>query len=165
MKRFTFTPLFGLALLLFLFTTNFKLVIPQDCPAEKEQVKQAVERFIKGINELDVEAVGKTFSADATAFYPFSFTPQLLKGRAEIMAKQTEGFELMHQIYAQQGKPAPKTLGLAPADFEIQMLTNKVAVVNWHSPRPTHIGRRTAVLQKIKGEWLIVSHHASNLGN
>lgn len=163
MKRTTFTPLFGLAMLLFLFSTNFKLIIPQNTSSEKEKVKQAVEQFIKGINEMDVEAVGKALSTDATAFYPFSFTPKLLKGKEEIMAKQAEGFELMHQIYAQRGKPTPKTLGLAPADFEIQMLTNKVAVVNWHSPRPAHIGRRTAVLQKINGKWLIVCHHASNL--
>lgn len=162
MNRIDFTFLCGFAF--FLFGVNLNQVSPPYSSSEQEKVKQTVELFIKGINEMDVELVGSTFSEDATVFYPFSFTPRLLKGKSEIMAKQSEGFELMYQIFARQGKPVPKTLGLAPADFEIQMLGNKAAVVNWHSPRPTHMGRRTAVLQKIKGEWLIVSHHASNMG-
>ncbi len=162
MKKQLFS-LLGISIILFCIGIAGSGFLNKSHANETTKIKETIDTFIDGINSLDLETIKTVYSEEATVFYPFSFTPELLKGREEILAKQSKGFELMHQIYANQGKPAPKTLGLSPTDFHIELLSKNIALVNWHSPRPKHLGRRTAILKKVKGQWLIISHHASNM--
>lgn len=137
---------------------------PPDGPfADTAAVRAAVMGFIRAIDRLDVEGVAAAFADDATAFYPFTFTPHRLDGRAAIAAAQARGFELMRERFAAAGQDPPTALNLNPTAMRVQMLGPDAAVVTWHSDRPTHAGRRTSVMQRVGGRWLMVSHHASNV--
>lgn len=126
-----------------------------------EQLVDARVDFVAAIDTLDVDGVARSFTNDATAFYPFSFTPDRLDGRDAIYRAQARGFDLMRAGFP-PGE-APTSLGLAPSDLEIRMLGPDAAVATWHSHRPTHSGRRTSVLQRVGERWLTVSNHASNV--
>ncbi len=126
-------------------------------------VRAAVMEFIRAIDHLDLDALGESFSEEATAFYPFGLTPHRLNGRAEIVAAQDRGFTWARQQFAAAGQSEPYRLRLNPTDMQIRMLGSDAAVVTWHSHRPTHAGRRTSVLERVDGRWRTVSHHASNM--
>lgn len=119
--------------------------------------------FIQAIDRLDLDGVADSFSRDGTAFYPFSFTPHRLDGREQIREAQRQGFDWARAQLVEAGHNAPLSLNLQPTHMEVRLLGETVAIVTWHSDRSTHAGRRTAVLHRIQGEWLIVHHHASNM--
>jgi hypothetical protein len=50
-----------------------------------------------------------------------------------------------------------------PKDLLIQMLGANAAIVTFHLEGENILRRRTFVLQKIKGKWLIVHLHASGI--
>lgn len=129
--------------------------------APEAAVEAAVRQFISAIDTLDTGSVAASFTSDATAFYPFAFTPDRLEGREAIRAAQARGFDLMRSQFPPGA--APQTLGLQPRDLDVRMLGPNAAVVTWHSHRPTRAGRRTSVLERVDGQWLTVSHHASNM--
>lgn len=128
-------------------------------------VKEAVSAFSKALNQLDLEALAECYSEDVTVFYPFSFSPHRLNGREETLAMQRKGFEWARKNLPHPDKSKPLTLNITPADMNIQMLGDDAAVATWHSKSNflNRVGRRTAVLHKVNGKWLIVSHHASNI--
>ncbi len=102
-----------------------------------EQLVDARVDFVAAIDTLDVDGVARSFTNDATAFYPFSFTPDRLDGRDAIYRAQARGFDLMRAGFP-PGE-APTSLGLAPSDLEIRMLG-----LMQPSPPGTRTGRRTA---------------------
>ncbi len=132
--------------------------------SDSTQVRQAVMRFIAAIDQLDLDGVADSFAEDAEAFYPFSFTGERLKGRGEIKAAQKRAFDWARRQLVQAGTDESPSLNLNPTDMRIRMLGNEAAVVTWHSNRPAHYGRRSATLERIDGRWLIITHHASNIG-
>ncbi len=131
--------------------------------SDSVEVRQAVMRFIAAIDRLDLDGVVNSFAEDASAFYPFSFTGERLNGREEIRAAQKRAFDWARQQLSQAGMNEPLSLNLKPTDMRIRMLGFDAAVVTWHSNRPAHFGRRSATLERIGDQWLIVSHHASNI--
>ena len=135
----------------------------RDETVQEDAVRQAVLDFIRAIDRLDPDGVSASFTNDATAFYPFSFTPERLDGRDAIVDAQRRGFDWARTQLAAAGQDEPYSLGLTPSDFVVRLLGPDAAVVTWHSNRPTHVGRRTSVLQRIDGTWKTVSHHASNV--
>jgi ketosteroid isomerase-like protein len=126
-------------------------------------VEAAVRDFIAAIDRLDIDSLTASFTADATVFYPFSFTPERLDGREAIREAQQRGFDLMRQQLPAPEEGGTLTLRLQPTDMRVRMLTDDAAVATWHSNRPGRAGRRTSVLQRVDGRWLTVSHHASNM--
>ncbi len=130
--------------------------------SDSAAVKKAVMAFIAALNRLDLDGVAATFSEDATAFYPFSFTPHRLAGREHIRNAQGRAFDWARQQLSAT-TDGELTLNLRPTDMHVRMIGSQAAVVTWHSTRPTHAGRRTAVMEKVDGRWLMVSHHASNM--
>jgi ketosteroid isomerase-like protein len=130
---------------------------------QEDEVREAVVAFIMAIDRLDLDGVAASFSDDATAFYPFSFTPARLDGRNSIVGAQSTGFDWARGQLVAAGQQEPYSLGLNPTEMVVRMIGENAAVVTWHSNRSTHVGRRTSVMQRVDGEWLTVSHHASNM--
>ena len=50
---------------------------------------------------------------------------------------------------------------LAPQNLEVQVLSAESAVVSFHLRNSQRIARRTLVLKKVQGVWLIAHLHAS----
>ncbi len=132
---------------------------------EEQEIKAAIMRFIESIDSMEDKGVAISYADAATAFYPHSFAQRRLDGKTAIMTIQQQGFEAIRQALPQNTDFSTVSLQLKPQDFNINILGETIALVTWHSPRPNHImGRRTAVMQKIKGKWLILHMHASNMG-
>jgi hypothetical protein len=59
-------------------------------------------------------------------------------------------------------QPGPPYMNLVPVGTKVQLL-GSVAAVTFHFAGDEMVSRRTLVLQKSSGKWLIVHLHASNL--
>lgn len=125
--------------------------------AELQRVQQAAEKFVDAFVNLDWERFRACWAADATIFHPFAELPRRLSGREEIVASFKNRFEDL-----KKQKPRPPYLNIQPKDLEVKLL-GSTALVTFHLGGETSQGRRTLVLQKQGGDWLIVHLHASNL--
>ena len=125
--------------------------------ADALAVQRAAEAFIVAFNNLDWERFRRSFSDDATVFFPFSQVPRRANGRADVEAVFKFFFDEVRKR-----KPNPPYQNIEPKDMKIQVLGD-AAVVTFHLGEGDRVGRRTVVFRKQKGEWLIVHLHASTV--
>jgi ketosteroid isomerase-like protein len=118
-------------------------------------VQKASEDFIAAFNNLEWEKFSRSFSDDATVFFPFSQVPRRAGGRTEVEFVFKSFFDEMRKR-----KSGPPYQNITPKDVDIRMLKD-AAIVTFHLGEDNPLGRRTVVFQKQKGEWLIVHLHAS----
>jgi hypothetical protein len=98
------------------------------------------------------------FAPDATLFFPLSSLPLRLEDRQQIASAFGAFFE---GVRRQQ--PGPPYMNMVPVGTKVQLF-GSVAVVTFHLKGADVVSRRTLVLQKRSGAWLIVHLHASSLG-
>ena len=132
--------------------------IPEDTTGQetKRNAEQAVLKFINAFDNLDKPSFAESFSEDATMFLPFM--PERANGLEEIIINLSRVFNIKNN-----SNRSGSYLGLKPVEMQVQLAGENAAVVTWLLDRNADIGRRTAVLNKIKGKWLIVHFHASNM--
>lgn len=130
---------------------------PQTANTDSLAVQRAAEAFLVAFNNLEWESFRRSFSDDATAFFPFSQVPRLANGRAEVEAV----FKLFFDEVRKR-KPGPPYQNIEPKDLKVQVLGD-AAIVTFHLGGDDPVGRRTLVFQKQKGEWLIAHLHASTI--
>ncbi len=123
--------------------------------ADSLAVQKAAEDFIEAFNNLDWEKFSRSFSDDATVFFPFSQVPRRANGRTEVEAVFKSFFDELRKR-----KPGPPYQNIVPKDVNVQVLKD-AAIVTFHLGVDDPLGRRTVVFQKQKGKWLIVHLHAS----
>ncbi len=118
-------------------------------------VQKAAEDFIEAFNNLDWEKFSRSFSDDATVFFPFPQVPRLANGRAEVEEVFKSFFDQLRKR-----KSEPPYQNIVPKDVNVQVLKD-AAIVTFHLGVDDPLGRRTVVFQKQKGKWFIVHLHAS----
>jgi ketosteroid isomerase-like protein len=108
--------------------------------------------LVRAIEAADVGRVMETFAEDATVFMPGGRMLTRLDGKAQI-----------HQAFESLFRSAPAgSIGrIAPRDQNVQTL-GEIAIVTFHLG-DARLGRRTLVLRRSDGKWLIVHLHASNV--
>jgi len=112
-----------------------------------------VQRFIKANETRDLELIVSTFADDATVFFPGG--PQT----------RVSGKENIRRAFAALFQQRTGVITITPRDVAVQLFGD-VAIVTAHLERPAGApgtARRTFVLRRIGGGWLIVHHHASNV--
>lgn len=125
-----------------------------DAPATDDP-RVAFEQFISAFNALDWNAFRASFADDASVFNPD--IPEVvslhrLDGRAEI--------ERVFRAVFAAGSGGPH---IVPEDLRIQRFGD-TAVITFEFRRPhASFGRRTVVMNRENGRWLIVHIHASNV--
>jgi len=124
---------------------------------ENAAVQTVLEGFIDSLNTADVNNLARFLATDATMFFPLASLPLRLENKQQITAAFGALFEAMRKREA-----GPRYMNLTPEDTRVQFLGN-VAVVTFHLKGEEMVSRRTLVLQKLSGTWLIVHLHASNL--
>ena len=145
-----------------LLLTSTPLAGQHGSASEQEVVQKTIADFIVAFNNLDWERFREYFADDATVFNPA--IPEVtelhrLDGREKIEAVFKQVFD-----EAKRGK-GPPYLDIRPEGLKIQMLMN-AAIVTFHFRRSgSSFGRRTFVLEKRNGRWLIVHLHASNVAS
>jgi hypothetical protein len=126
-------------------------------PADETSVLQVLDGVVKALDDADANAFTSFFAADATLFFPLASLPLRLEDRQQIGAAFGAFFDAVRR-----GQPGPPYMSLVPVGTKVQLL-GSVAVVTFHFAGEEMISRRTLVLQKSSGKWLIVHLHASNL--
>jgi len=124
--------------------------VPVPSAAESE-VRQAVDAFFDTMAAHDWEKFRLAFSEDATFFAP---------GPNPQSAKRVHGRDEVSAIFERQLQNAPKEqLHSTRQDPHVQMLGDTAVVtLQWADRR---MNRRTLVLHRQQGKWLIVHIHAS----
>lgn len=130
---------------------------PEPPPADTAALQKVLDRFIESLNTTDVKALAALFAPDATVFFPLAAMPLRLENKEQITAVFAAFFDGVRTR-----EPGPRYMKLAPEHTRVQFL-NDVAVVSFHLKGEQMISRRTLVLHKISGTWLIVHLHASNV--
>lgn len=129
-----------------------------DFSADSIAVVQKINAFVDAFSNLKWEKFTVCFADDATAFFPPSAKfPYRANNKKEI----EKIFGAVFENAGKQKQSAPYII-IQPKDLKIQMM-NGVAIVSFLLNDPGIIGRRTIVLQKIYGDWLIVHLHASGV--
>jgi hypothetical protein len=130
---------------------------PQAGPGDEAGVQKVVDGFIDSLNAADVNSLMSFFAPDATLFFPLSSLPLRLEDRQQIATAFGAFFEAVRRQ-----QPGPPYMNMIPVGTKVQLF-GSVAVVTFHLKGEDVVSRRTLVLQKRSGTWLIVHLHASNL--
>ena len=136
----------SLALVLGLFTASCTISTPRD-------VMNSLVDVFNGFAAVDLRSL---LAEDATAFLPMPEHAELVRGRDEILAILTPLLEADRQ--RRGGQP----LNLVPKDVVIQR-HGRSAVVTFDVGTADVHSRRTLVLERRDGRWLIIHLHASNV--
>lgn len=131
-------------------------------PAEDQraQVNELVVRFVAAFETLDIDAFMACFASEATVFFPAPEPADRYDGKAAI---RTHFQQVFSGIRNASHAVAPPYHRLDVENLEIQMLDPDAAVVTFHLRNAERIARRTLVVGRIRGRWLIVHLHASNM--
>ena len=115
------------------------------------EVRDFVTRFVRSVNEANVEDFVACFDTNATAFFPSSANATKRVGRDAIRAAVAPTFR--------QGPPATRVV---PRDLSISTDRND-ALVTFDGGSGLLHARRTLVLRRMRDAWTIVHLHASNV--
>jgi ketosteroid isomerase-like protein len=125
---------------------------------DRQEIEQATAHFLSTFENLDIPAFIACFADDATAFFPAPEPPERVTGKAAIRSRFQQVFDAIRKG-ASGGPPYHR---LEPQDLEVQVLSTDAAVVTFHLRNSERLARRTLVMKKVQGAWLIVHLHASN---
>ena len=128
--------------------------VPAGAPAADAPVRALVAEYVNALNALDAVRLGRTFAEDVTCFFPGPpFPAARIQGRANVQ-------NAFGQLFAALRQRGTRSASLAPVGLEVQ-LYGDTAVASFHLVGQQEVGRRTLVLRRLAGRWLIVHLHAS----
>ena len=126
---------------------------------ERAAIQAFTREFLRAFENLDMKQFIACFADDATVFFPMPEPPERLEGKQAIQQR----FEHVFASIRSTAKSGPPFHRLAPEDLSIQLMAGGAAVVSFHLRNEERIARRTFVLTKSNGKWLILHLHASNV--
>lgn len=145
-------------LALLLTGTQFTKTWAQAPGSDSAQVAATMVDFITVFSNLEWDKFTAFFADSATAFFPPSAH---FSGRANNKAEIEAVFKKFFDAVKKPGVSAPY-LHIQPEGLKIEVIT-QIAIVTFTLSDPGLLGRRTIVLQKINGRWLIIHLHASGV--
>ncbi|HQU34536.1 MAG TPA: nuclear transport factor 2 family protein, partial [Thermoanaerobaculaceae bacterium] len=122
--------------------------------AEAASIQAVVNAFMEALDTANIEKFSALFAPDATAFFPLPPLYTRLENKDQITKVFTVFFDSVRK-----GKTGPRYMNLVPKGQKVQ-LYGGTAVVTFHFEAPDLIARRTLVLTREGGKWLIVHMHA-----
>jgi uncharacterized protein (TIGR02246 family) len=128
--------------------------VPAGQAAAETQVRAVVAEFVSALNTFDAVRLGRTFAEDVTAFFP---GPPFPAARIQSRASVQSAFA---QLFAALRQRGTSSASLSPRGLAVQ-LYGDTAIATFHFVGPQEVGRRTLVLRRADGRWLIVHLHAS----
>jgi len=124
--------------------------------APRETPRDVVRRFVEAFNHLSAEEMRPLFADNATAFLPMPQHAARVDGREAILGILAPLLEADRQ--RRNGQP----LSLKAKDLAVQQ-QGAVAVATFDVGTADVHSRRTLVLERRGGRWLIIHLHASNV--
>jgi ketosteroid isomerase-like protein len=142
----------------FILICTWSLAGQGQTPPDSTEVVQAINTFIDAFSNLKWEKFSDCWAEDATAFFPPSARfPYRAGNKQEILQIFKTVFEK-----ARIRKTSPPYIIIQPLDRRVQM-AGTTAIVTFTLDDPDLLGRRTLVLKKEDGKWLIIHLHASGV--
>ena len=129
-------------------------------PSQEQEIREAVDRFIRAFENLDMPSFINCFANDATVFFPIPEPPRRFDGKGAIQAHFEQVFLAIRQS---SRSPKPPFQRLVPENLKVQSVDDATAVVTFQMANAERIARRTLVFSKRGGSWIIVHLHASNI--
>jgi len=126
---------------------------------DRAAIEAFTREFLRAFENLDMQQFIACFADDATVFFPMPEPPERVQGKQAIEQR----FERVFVSIRSTARLGPPFHHLAPEDLSIQLMPGGCAVVSFHLRNEERIARRTFVLTKTNGKWLIVHLHASNV--
>lgn len=124
---------------------------------EVAEVQKVIEGFMDALDTADIGKFSGFFAPDATVFFPLAPVSLRLENKEQIVKVFTVFFESIRKRNV-----GPQYMNLTPQDLLIQVWGH-TAVATFHFRGPDLISRRTLVLDREAGRWLIVHMHASGI--
>lgn len=112
--------------------------------------ERVTRALVDAIARGDAAAATSLFADDATVFFPIDATPLRAEGKTAI------GEVFARLLKPGSGAPPP------PEDLRVQR-SGDTAVVTFQTRNPHVTSRRTVVLERRGGRWVIVHLHGSNI--
>ena len=122
-------------------------------------IDEFASRFITSFENLDLPGFMACFADDATVFFPVPEPPDLFVGKVAIQQQFRRVFDRI-RASATSGPPYHH---LVPENTHVQVLSPVSAVMTFQLQNAERVARRTLVLKKSHGQWLIAQLHASNV--
>ena len=116
-------------------------------------ISVCLNHFVQAFEALDLKGIMECFSQDATSFFPVHHYPHKINDKAEI----TEQFR---NVISKIKEAGLTRISLPVQDLDIFEF-GEVALATFHI-MDNDLSRRTIVLKKENGTWLITHLHASN---
>jgi ketosteroid isomerase-like protein len=125
---------------------------------DRAAIEAFTRKFLRAFENLDMQQFIACFADNATVFFPMPEPPGRVDGKLAIQQR----FEQVFASIRSTTKSGPPFHHLAPENIAIQIMPGQTAVVSFHLRNSERIARRTLVLVKTNGQWLILHLHASN---
>ena len=123
-------------------------------------VNNELNEFVESFKNLDFVNFQAFFADDVTVFFPpSSMTAQRINGKEKVMAVFKTFFDKV-----KINKTSPPYLDIDPKKMEISVFQN-IAIVTFELKEKNALSRRTIILKKQNGKFLIIHLHASRIEN
>jgi ketosteroid isomerase-like protein len=132
---------------------------PANQSGDRTTVEAFIQKFLRAFENLDMKQFIACFADNATVFFPTPEPPERVQGKQAIQQR----FERVFASIRSAAKSGPPFHHLTPEDLSIQLMAGHSAVVSFHLRNEERVARRTLVLVKLSGQWLIIHLHVSNV--
>lgn len=131
---------------------------PNDEPLDT-QLRDVVRRFLDAIDRADAAALAPLWCEDASMYFPFANSQDLVRGRAAVLAR----FDRMFADLRARNPGPPPYIRFRTEAFECLALDGRHAVVYAMLGFAAQRGRRTLLFRREVGAWRLLHVHASNM--
>lgn len=123
------------------------------------QLRELVQRFLDAIDRADAVALAPLWCEDASMYFPFANSQDLVRGRAAVLAR----FDRMFADLRARNPGPPPYIRFRTEAFECFALDQRTAVVYAMLGFAAQRGRRTLLLRREPDGWRLLHVHASNM--
>lgn len=123
------------------------------------ELRAVVQRFLDAIDRADLEALAPLWCEDASMYFPFANSQDLVRGRKDVLAR----FERMFADLRARNPGPPPYIRFRTEAFECLALDARHALVYAMLAFANQRGRRTLVFRRDADEWRLLHVHASNM--
>ena len=141
---------------LFITLSASSSAVAQNRNTDSIAVDNQLNKFVKAFENLDFDQFQSFFAENVTVFFPPS---AMVSGRIDGKEKSMAVFKAFFQRVKEK-KSSPPYLDIEPEKMKID-LYGDVAVVTFELNDPGALSRRTIIMRKTNGQYLIIHLHAS----
>ena len=122
------------------------------------ELERVVKEFLTAVDTGDQARLESCFDVEATMYFPFDDTPDLVEGRIAVL----ERFDRLFAAWRRRGLSTPY-VGFAPKQFRTRAVGAGHALATFTVGIEGAPGRRSVLLRRSDTRWQILHLHASNL--